>query len=164
MNDTIKTIINDSIGFCQRSKSGEVVFQNSICQQLCGNWLGRSCNVGCQRNQASPEIEDEYGFTVLKDIHQEESTLVDAVKLVKIEQDFTFLFDKSELYLKLMNQLLVFNPSKMEIEVYSLVLRGYSNFEIADKLCISKNTVRSHINSLRKKIPRHIFSKRNKSI
>lgn len=35
--------------------------------------------------------------------------------------------------------------SKRETEVKNLVLEGYTNGEIAEKLCISENTVKAHL-------------------
>jgi len=44
-----------------------------------------------------------------------------------------------------------FDLSKREIEVLQLISKGYNNEEIAEKLFVSKNTVKTHI--------QHIYTK-----
>lgn len=39
-------------------------------------------------------------------------------------------------------------PSKRELEILKLVAEGLSNIEIAEKLCISNETARTHIMNL----------------
>jgi DNA-binding NarL/FixJ family response regulator len=43
-------------------------------------------------------------------------------------------------------------PSAREAEILQLVALGMNNLEIADKLCISRNTVRNHVISLLEKL------------
>lgn len=43
-------------------------------------------------------------------------------------------------------------PSTREAEILQLVAKGLNNLEIADKLCISRNTVRNHVISLLEKL------------
>jgi DNA-binding NarL/FixJ family response regulator len=43
-------------------------------------------------------------------------------------------------------------PSAREAEILKLVALGMNNLEIADKLCISRNTVRNHVISLLEKL------------
>jgi DNA-binding NarL/FixJ family response regulator len=43
-------------------------------------------------------------------------------------------------------------PSTREAEILKLVALGMNNLEIADKLCISRNTVRNHVISLLEKL------------
>jgi two-component system NarL family response regulator len=43
-------------------------------------------------------------------------------------------------------------PSAREAEILQLVAQGMNNLEIADKLCISRNTVRNHVISLLEKL------------
>ena len=45
-----------------------------------------------------------------------------------------------------------FNISEHEIEIIKLISEGLSNIEIAEKLFISKNTVRNHISSIMEKL------------
>lgn len=42
--------------------------------------------------------------------------------------------------------------SKREIEVLEMLARGYSNQQIADKLFVSLNTVKTHISSIYQKL------------
>ena len=42
--------------------------------------------------------------------------------------------------------------SKREVEVLQNIARGYSNREIADKLFVSQNTVKTHINNIYSKL------------
>lgn len=42
-------------------------------------------------------------------------------------------------------------PSAREAEILQLVAQGFSNHEIADRLCISRNTVRNHVINLLEK-------------
>jgi two-component system NarL family response regulator len=44
------------------------------------------------------------------------------------------------------------SPSTRESEILQLVAQGLNNQEIADKLCISKNTVRNHVINLLEKL------------
>ena len=42
--------------------------------------------------------------------------------------------------------------SGRELEILQLIANGFKNREIADKLCISENTVRNHVNNLLEKL------------
>jgi ATP/maltotriose-dependent transcriptional regulator MalT len=51
-----------------------------------------------------------------------------------------------------MEQLEKFNLSKQEMKVISLIAEGYKNAEIAEKLFISQNTVKTHIKNIYSKL------------
>ena len=57
----------------------------------------------------------------------------------KLNKDFTEKINK-------------LNISKREIEVLTLIFNGHSNDEIAQKLFVSKNTIKSHIKNIYSKL------------
>jgi DNA-binding NarL/FixJ family response regulator len=44
------------------------------------------------------------------------------------------------------------SPSRRELEVLELIAEGFSNRHIADRLCLSVETVKSHVRALLKKL------------
>lgn len=82
-----------------------------------------------------------------------DSPAVDAVVITTDGSVTTLLYDKSAEVEQRLKLLAPFRLSEAEVEITKQVLQGYSNREIAEHLFISKQTLRTHLNNIYKKIP-----------
>lgn len=117
----------DIFGVCFKNSKRRVLFQNSVCIEKCGNLVGQICAVACPGTTLKYEVADNQMLTLF---HPPESTNDQRIEYYRKQ-----------------------NLTKSELKVVLLILEGLSNSQIAEKLFISKATVKTHINNIYKKIP-----------
>lgn len=141
------------IGICIKSTDTIVEYQNPMCENICGHQIGHKCAKGCitKLKTESGEILNA-GYKLYRNT-QVDNNNVDTIITNDGEKITTLLFKKEEDIQKQLNTLAKYNLSKSEIGVMKKFLEGYSNFEIAEHLFISKSTLRTHLNNIYKKIP-----------
>ncbi len=78
-----------------------------------------------------------------------------AEKIFSAEKEEKRKSEQSQLNLNEEETKILEQLSKREMEVYKLLIQGFSNSEIADKLFIARQTVKNHIYSIYSKIGYH---------
>lgn len=147
------------VGLCIKTLDRTVLFQNSLCKQICGDVTGKTCSTGCMDGLAlHPEdpVLDE-GVRVRTGI-QSNGHLIDAVLLNDQEFLTTIFYDKQDLVERKMESVKSLSLTRMEKRVLQLLLEGRSNKEIVDTLCISLSTVRTHLNHIYQKLPPELLA------
>jgi DNA-directed RNA polymerase beta' subunit len=132
-----------------------VEFQNQACIEVCGDQKGKRCDKGCMHRYSAGPVEGrifDNAFKIFRNVEVDSFT-VDAIMINDGEKLTTLLYDRTKVVKKQLDYLAQYKLSKAESKIMELYLKGYSNHEIANKLFISKGTLRSHLNSIYKKIP-----------
>lgn len=146
-----------SIGVCIKDLEKNVVFQSQVSLDLCGNLQGRVCDKGCMNlyHQVEECSAISQGMKVFKNADIDGSK-VDAMILNDGTQISTFIYPLDENQGKIEKQekfLLERGLTKSETQIMLLVLNGLTNSQIAEKLFISKATLKTHLNNAYKKLP-----------
>lgn len=154
--------IASSIGRCVKDSQQIVQEQNQLCTELCGNMMGQCCEKGCMKAFAEIPQADLFkiGFHHFRNLELD-SGRADAVVLFDGSQLTTELFPLSRINEEKLRLLSEHRLSNAEINVMRLMLEGLSNQQIADRLFISKTTLKTHINNIYKKIPRQLRPSRS---
>ena len=154
-NRDLTPALPESVGVCIKSQNETVEFQNQSCLDICGDQLGRRCEKGCMERYLPGTTEDrifDNAFRVFRNV-KIDSRSIDAIMINDGTKLTTLLCDRSAAIEKQLEYLKKFKLSKAEQKVAELYLMGLSNSEIATKLFISKGTLRTHLNTIYKKIP-----------
>lgn len=141
---------NTKLGTCIKNTEKEVLFQNEICLNACGDMKGQVCTKGCMSSYAPIP-----GMTLIKN-SEVDNGIVDAVVINdgKTLTTLLHLNTKSEEETKKERaKLLSFGLSKSEITIFLLVMQGKKNSQILKDLFISKATLKTHLNNIYKKLP-----------
>lgn len=155
MDDYLKKLFGPGgIGICVKDASRKVVFQNEICDRLCGNQSSTVCKKNCMEKYvfndllpsrsegaqlfSNKKINNSYWDIVLMNTGKELVTLLYPVGN-KHEKELEFFKDKG--------------LSKREFEIVERVVRGMTNSEIIKELGITKATLKTHLNNVYKKLP-----------
>lgn len=138
--------------YCVKDNHAVVLEQNTSCVALCGNRVGSECRIGCMElyaRDASAQWGDwgthVYRNAFLHDKHFDVTIISTRKHIVTILQS---MYEK---YQQAVNYYAGFDLSKREIQIMELVIKGMSNNEITDKLCISLSTLRTHL--------KHVYGK-----
>ena len=142
------------IGICIKSKNTSVEYQNSKCQEICGNQFGQKCEKGCilQLNADKAGQMPQSGFRLYRNMAID-NQIVDCIIAQDGEKIVTFLLNGQEFILNQLNLLKKYSLSASELTIIKKFLEGYSNSEIAAQSFISKSTLRTHLNNIYKKLP-----------
>lgn len=138
------------LGTCVKNSEKEVLFQNEICLNSCGDMMGQVCTKGCMSSYAPIP-----GMTLIKN-SEVDNGLVDAVVVNDGKTLTTLIYPHSkseEEIRKERAKLLSFGLSKSEITIFLLVMMGKRNSQIQKELFISKATLKTHLNNIYKKLP-----------
>lgn len=148
----------DKLGICTRNSSNEVIFQNDVSQKMCGSKLGTTCSSVtcadmCKQVEASAPVQD--GMKLFKAQHVE-GNFVDVMMVKDGDNMMTMLYPLQNESEKTAAQQAFFvdkglTPS--EIRIMQMAMQGMTNQQIADKLFISKATLKTHLNNAYKKLP-----------
>ena len=130
----------NTIGLCQKNLSGQVEVQNEMCLRVCGWRIGQVCKDGCMK---SPTVRKQKRVVVHGSVVQS-LLLQSGDKLITILTENEVRSKPNDPKRECL--------SKAETKVLELTESGMSNKEIADYLCVTLSTIKSHINSIRRKI------------
>lgn len=141
------------LGYCRKDRQGRVLEQNEVCLKLCGNQFGKVCSDGCMEGFV-PDVDRilERGIKAFRNKERPGGT-ADIVLIEDGSEMLTLLFAKDELLPAQLAKFSQYSLTQAEQNVVSLILLGLSRKEIGKKLCVSLQTVKSHLNSIYKKIP-----------
>lgn len=143
--------MNDlELGTCVKTMEKEVLFQNELCIEICGDQKGQVCLKGCMTSYAAV-----FGMTLIKNLGVD-NAMIDAVVINngKTLTTLQYPLTKSEDELKKAKaKLMAFGLSKSELNIFLLVMSGKKNSEIQKELFISKPTLKTHLNNIYKKLP-----------
>ncbi len=151
INQIIQT--NSTIGFCLKNLDGEVLYQNTSCQKICGDMQGSCCINNCMElYKKSDKHLNQSGVQYFKG--EKFNNIPCDVVLVNDGKFLITLIVKLDTklsdYKKFFEQ---YKLSMREIEVLELLLLGKTNHDMAQELFLSVPTVRTHISHLREKVP-----------
>lgn len=145
-----------NLGICIKSLDGKVEHQDSLCTKICGNQLGKKCEKGCMACYTCSKIDSSFdlGFHHIRNIKDicsqgsvEAILINDGIKLT------TLFLNREEQIQRQLQVLSQFELTKSELVIMQKFLLGYKAADIADQLCISRKTLRTHLNNIYKKIP-----------
>lgn len=152
--DLLKLIDDEKISVCILNKSGNIIYQNNNCLCYCGDQFGTFC----QKNM----------FKVCNGVSEKSSCVNNGMRLYKNLKISKSLFDVTTITTKKYNSIISYQKNetldyltksldryqltKKEIKVLNALIEGKSNSIISEELCISENTLRTHIKSINKKI------------
>ncbi len=155
-----ETMNNLELGTCIKNTNKEVIFQNGICIDSCGDMKGIICDKGCMASYSLTP-----GMTLIKN-SQLDNGHVDAVVINDGRTLTTLLYpyaQNQDDLLKIKNELLSYGLSKSEVTIFLLVITGKKNRDIVKELFISKSTLKTHLNNIYKKLPVSFQSYKNRS-
>ncbi|UOF01876.1 response regulator transcription factor [Bdellovibrio reynosensis] len=150
--------LSDHLGVCIKDQQRCVIFQNSRSKKLCGEIVGAVCQKTCFKllsevAECTPVTEC---INVFKKVSVEGKT-VDVVMIDDGEKITTLLhevFEEPDSDVKREAFYVSKGLTKSEIRIMKMVHQGSTNAQIAEKLFISKATLKTHLNNIYKKIPR----------
>ena len=148
----------DKFSMCIRNSKNEVLFQNEASQKLCGSKAPGVCgNTACadMMKQVEETAPVQDGMKLHKGQHIE-GQFVDVMLVKDGENMITCLYPiKNEAEKASAQEAFFVNKglTPSEIKIMQMVGQGLKNQEIADKLFISKATLKTHLNNAYKKLP-----------
>lgn len=149
-----KTQYLNNLGVCIKSQDTTVEYQNKVCEEICGEQLGKKCTKGCilKLNAGSSEKVFNTGFKLFRNMPVD-AFHVDSVIIQNGEKIVTLLMDNKEILKHQIDLIKKYDLTVSELNVMKKFLEGNTNAEIAEQLFISKSTLRTHLNNIYKKMP-----------
>ena len=146
------TLMDNDLGVCVKDAKGKVIQQNKLCLDICGDCLGKVCNVACMELYANDKSRqwNQWGSHVYKNSYAHDG-FYDITLLCSNTHMITFLQPLEDSYKEALDYYKKINLTKREEEILSYIIRGASNADICDKISISKATIKTHINNVYKK-------------
>lgn len=139
------------LGVCIKDTEKRVLTQNRECKAICGNREGSICNEGCMRQYRARQNE---GVELQNALPLFDKDVCDAVILNDGDHITTLLVPLMRKSTGLMEKLEAKGLTSRESEILGLALDRLTNAQIADRLSISRATVKTHLNNIYKKIPK----------
>jgi hypothetical protein len=141
-----KTLL-DGVAVCEKNTAGVVSFQSPESVAICGHKSGEFCN-DCHRDrdigQNCELVADRIYY------HQQ---VYSRVEIQKNQTHTTILVPDAEPRFELESVLERVHLSPREKEIAGLIAKNQSNAQLIDALIISESTLKSHLNSIYRKIP-----------
>jgi len=154
VTDALATVFaNSNIGVCVKNVSRRILMQNDACLMVCGKRVGTVCSIGCMKRYADDDIAQwkKRGMRFYNNVRRNGSHF--EIALICTERRIiTLLQPLSNRYTDAIDYYRTMGLSKRELEIISEVIRGYSNRDIYEKLSITKATLRTHLNSVYRKL------------
>jgi DNA-binding CsgD family transcriptional regulator len=161
----------NNFAVCIKDTNRKVLMQNNNCQQICGDCSGNVCNTGCMKlyiEDHSQQWENWgsriYANSLISKAYYDITLLCNDEYLITLLQPLKTKYKKALAYYSDKNL------TKREMQVISYIIQGESNLAICQHLSISKATVKTHLNTIYKKIhnldetPKYIPYKRLASL
>ncbi|QDK38030.1 helix-turn-helix transcriptional regulator [Bdellovibrio sp. NC01] len=152
--------LGEKLGVCIKDQNKTVLFQNGASLKMCGNLTGQVCGKACMKlyHQVEECSAISQGMKLFKNTDLDGSK-VDAMIVNDGNNITTFLYpldENQDKYQKQEEYFVEKGLTKSEIRIMQMVLQGMTNAEIAEKLFISKATLKTHLNNAYKKLPSSI--------
>jgi len=157
----------DGIAVCVKDAQQRILQQSSECEAICGAHHGELCQVGCMELYAADQSQQwrRWGSRVYKN-SLIQGAFYDVTVMCTGAHIVTFLQPLAQQYDKALAFYAEMGLTKRESEVIVLTIQGVSNGDICDRLCVSRATLRTHLNNVygklrdRGEIPRFIPANR----
>jgi DNA-binding CsgD family transcriptional regulator len=144
-----ESLRTDSVAVCVKDADKNVLMQNELCRQICGDCVGDSCERGCMELYANDDAHQwkDWGSRVYKNsyIH---GNFFDVTLLCGTGSIVTFLQPLEEKYEMALSHYRDKGLTRRETEVVALAIRGVSNTRICETLSITRATLRTHLNNI----------------
>lgn len=157
--DSTKHFLNlgSKLGLCVKDQEKRVLFQNDNSVKTCGLMVGQVCGKTCMRlyHQVEECSAISEGMKLFKGTDVE-GHKVDALIVNDGQTITTLLYSLDEDQDKFIKQEAFFKQkglTKSELRIMQMVMQGMTNAAIAEKLFISKATLKTHLNNIYKKLP-----------
>ena len=137
--------IGKHVGLCVKSEDGFILERNDISISTCGHFCELLCLRKLDEYRSEHPEHAKTGFHLFPRIETKEGHIADLVicRMGREVVSFVYPLDiEIELALKKYEGS---DLTASELKTVSLLLRGLSNQQIADKLFISKSTLKKHI-------------------
>ncbi len=145
------------VGVCIKDLEQKVLYQNDLSLHMCGQQMGQACEKACKK--LCEEMQEcsaiSQGMRLFK-CTEIEGVKVDITIINDGERISTFFYPLDNQQDQQQKQEAYFAErglTKSEIRIMQMVLQGMINSEIAEKLFISKATLKTHLNNAYKKLP-----------
>jgi hypothetical protein len=152
----LKDIFESSrFGVCVVDLHGGTLYQNQSCHDVCKFANGAPCSGEkgqCVFTSLTPDVLPDHGVKVFNGVELNGS-FYDVVVLHDEPNLFRFLYPL-DAKLKSADSLIKNHGlTRRELEIASLLVAGLNNQQIGAKLKISRNTLRTHLKNLYRKLP-----------
>ncbi|MGZ3769579.1 MAG: response regulator transcription factor [Bdellovibrio sp.] len=149
--------IGTKLGVCVKDLEKKVVFQNENSTQTCGSMVGEICSKACMKlyHQVEECAAVSEGMKLFKAV-EVNGHKVDALIVNDGERITTmmYLLDQDQEKFKKQEAFFIERGlTKSELRIMQMVMQGMTNAAIAEKLFISKATLKTHLNNIYKKLP-----------
>lgn len=143
-----------SVGVCVKAMDRTVLEQNTVCVEFCGTRTGQQCSDGCMQRFPATALDaaPTLGFHVAPNLRSGEQVF-DALIIDDGDTLTTLLLPKAKFVSKMRAFFDGHGLSPAELAVIDLVLQGHANREIAQRLFVSRQTLKTHLNNINKKLP-----------
>lgn len=147
------SLTENKIGFCIKDKEKQVIYQNQICIDICGELQNCFCHIGCMELYENDDTQQwkNNGSCVYKNTYVHEQ-FFDITVLANENQLITFL---QPLHINHQQAIAFYENvglSDKELKVITLVIENNSNEKICELLNISKATIKTHLNNIYRKV------------
>jgi DNA-binding CsgD family transcriptional regulator len=141
------------LGVCVKDSEGKVLQQNKVCLGICGDCVGKVCNVACMELYAKDKSRqwNNWGSHVYNNSYAH-GDFYDITLLCNDVNMITFLQPLEEKYKKALTYYQKMELTKREMEIFSYIIKGASNSEICEQLSVSRATLKTHLNNVYKKV------------
>lgn len=145
--------IEEHVGICIQSKDGFILERNPISVSTCGQFCEQCCVNKLKERHGDSFDEKMTGFQFVAKETTKENKVADFVVSVLGDKIATLVYPLDCELETAMQKYVHYNLTPSQKKILSLVLRGHKNQVIADRLFISKSTLKKHLNNIYRKIP-----------
>jgi ATP/maltotriose-dependent transcriptional regulator MalT len=139
---------------CLLDSSQKVIFQNQASNKLCGLHEGKKCSQTCvvTSERASGRAVPREGVHFVPN-NKMNGQFFDVYFLNEDSRRMVVLSPLRKKFETWLQRFKDRDLSRREMDVAKAALQGFTNQKIADKLRVSKATLKTHLNNIYKKLP-----------